>query len=226
MEVIRITYRKFKSLSRVLKFLYWCCVNVCYALKLLDVYKIPVVINNFNRLTYPLKLIEFLEKCGMRNIIILDNNSTYPPLLAYYEKCKYPVISDGTNYGHLALWKSGLYKRIKWNYFVYTDSDVVPIEECPKNFIAYFKSVLDKRYVLDKVGFGIKIDDLPDTFALKEKVVDYEQRYWQNPIGNNLYDAKIDTTFALYKPLSGLKWNEISKLGGGGGGMGEDFYKS
>ena len=54
-----------------------------------DYHDIPVIINNFNRLEYLKKLIESLEIRGYRNIYIIDNLSTYPPLLQYYNTCKY-----------------------------------------------------------------------------------------------------------------------------------------
>ena len=203
---------RFEASVRIMKSLYWSILNLGYRWSLFSVYDIPIVVNNFNRITYPLQLINFLEKNGFNNIIILDNNSTYPPLLSYYETCPHRVVRERQNYGHLALWKSKLFRKIKWNYFVYTDSDVVPIEQCPEDFIQYFHQVLCKNYSLDKVGFGIKIDDLPDTFALKSKVIEYESRYWLREVTPGVYDAPIDTTFALYKPLSSLKLGEAYTL--------------
>ncbi|MBL7858079.1 MAG: hypothetical protein JNM57_10365 [Cyclobacteriaceae bacterium] len=197
---------------RSVKALYWFVLKLVYRLKILSVHNIPVIINNFNRLTYPLQLISFLEKCGFRNIIILDNNSTYPPLLEYYKSCKHKVFQEQRNYGHLALWESGIYNRYKWNYFIYTDADVVPSEACPVTFIEHFKNILDADYYLDKVGFSIRIDDLPDSFALKAKIIEYEKNYWSKEYCPGVYKAPIDTTFALYKPFSSLKAGEIYTL--------------
>ena len=205
-------YHFIKSQFRFFKFIYWNILRLGYKFKILSIYNIPIIINNFNRLTHPLQLIEFLENCGFTNIVMLDNNSTYPPLLKFYNQTKHKIIRMGFNFGHLALWKSNLYKNYKWNYFVYTDSDVVPIDECPKNFIDYFRKVLDQHYQLDKIGFGIKIDDLPNSFSLKERVVAYERRYWEKEFAPTLYQASIDTTFALYKPLSNLKNDQIYTL--------------
>lgn len=42
--------------------------------------QIPIIINNFNRLHYLTQLIDSLEKRGVKNIHILDNNSTYVTL--------------------------------------------------------------------------------------------------------------------------------------------------
>ena len=192
--------------------IYLFLLSLAYRMGFISIYKIPVVINNFNRLTYPLQLLEFLEHCGFTNIIVLDNNSTYPPLLEFYETTRYKVIREKKNHGHLALWRSGLYHRYKWNYFVYTDPDVVPINECPENFIEYFKSILDEYYSRDKVGFGIRIDDLPDSFTHKEEIVRFEKRYWGKEVKPGIYDAPIDTTFALYKPFSNLKAEETYTL--------------
>ena len=79
---------------RIMKYPYWLVVNLFYTLKLKSVYNIPIIVNNYNRLSMPLQLLAFLEKCGFKNIIILDNNSSYPPLLAYYQNSKYKVISE------------------------------------------------------------------------------------------------------------------------------------
>lgn len=212
MEVMKRIFRPVWGAIKSLKLTYWWIVSLGYKLRLLDFYGIPVIINNFNRLTFPAQLIEFLKKCGLTNIIILDNHSTYPPLLEYYEKGECQVIREPINHGHLALWKSGHYHKYKWNYFFYTDSDVVPVEECPKDFVEYMKSVLDNDYTLDKVGFGIKIDDLPDSFSLKEKVMNYERRYWQKEVKPGLFEAPIDTTFTLYRPFSNIRNGEIYTL--------------
>ncbi|MBL0314851.1 MAG: hypothetical protein IPP69_03390 [Flavobacteriales bacterium] len=70
----------------------------------IDVRDIPVVINNRNRLTYPLMLIDWLEKAGMKKIIIIDNASTYPPLLEYYSALRTALFSLSENIGPLAIW--------------------------------------------------------------------------------------------------------------------------
>lgn len=204
----------FEAVTRSVKAVYWFALRIAYSLGILDEKRIPVIINNYNRLTFPLQLIASLEKRGYSNIVFLDNNSTYQPLLQYYDMCPYRVIREKFNYGHLALWKSRWHRHYRWNYFVYTDPDVVLDDACPPDFISTFRKVLDSRYYLDKVGFGIRIDDLPDTFSLKPDVVAYEQQYWKRMVGENLYDAPVDTTFALYKPFSGLKNGEVYTLSG------------
>ena len=165
-----------------------------------DFKEIPIIINNYNRLSFLLDLINCLEIRGYKNIHIIDNKSTYPPLIEYYERCPYTVYRLKENLGFLAFRKSGIYKLFKNKYFVYTDSDVVLTKDCPDDIIEYFYKELTENSYMAKVGCALKIDDLPDCYKLKSKVIEWESRFWLNPIGNDRYIAAIDTTFALHKP--------------------------
>lgn len=170
-----------------------------------DANDIPVIINNFNRLTTLRMLIARLEKAGCRNIHIIDNASTYPPLLEYYDQIPYTVYRLRENLGFKALWKSGLNKTLCRDYFVYTDSDVVPIDECPDDFMSVFLDVLKTHRLARKAGFSLRIDNLPDHYAHKEKVIAHESRFFERPVdGGRMYRAPIDTTFAMYRPRIGL----------------------
>ena len=79
---------------------------------------------------------------------------------------------------------------------------MVPVDQCPADFISYFYSLLKKYPHVHKVGFSLKIDDLPDHFEHKEKVYNWEKRYYENALEPEVYQAPIDTTFALYRPFS------------------------
>jgi len=46
----------------------------------------------------------------------------------------------------------------------------------------------------------LKIDDLPDCYAMKKEVILWEQQFFQRKRDEFLYFAPIDTTFALYRP--------------------------
>jgi hypothetical protein len=146
-----------------------------------------------------LKLIEWLESAGMKNIYIIDNLSTYPPLLEYYKKTKYTVFKLDRNVGHEALWRTHIFMYFKNQNYIYTDPDILPVEECPKNFIEHFITILTKYPQIDKVGFSLKIDDIPDYYEHKQKVIDWESQFWEKEIENGVFKAKIDTTFALYR---------------------------
>jgi len=164
--------------------------------------EIPVVINNRNRYTYLRLLVEWFEKAGIKNLYIIDNDSTYPPLLEYYKKIPYKVFYMGENLGHLALWKSNVYRKFRSNYYIYTDPDILPSEECKDDFLQYMISCLDKYPIAEKVGFALKIDDLPDHYRDKQKVIDWEKKFWENEVSTDVYDAPVDTTFALYRPFT------------------------
>lgn len=165
---------------------------------------IPIIINNFNRLTSLQQLLDALTIRGYTNIYILDNASTYPPLLDYYDTCPFPVLRLSENLGFKALWKSPLRKRFCRDYYIYTDSDVVPVKECPNDFIDYFLRELKRHPLARKIGFSLRIDNLPDCYAHKDKVIRLESHYYANFTADKLYRAPIDTTFALYRPRVGL----------------------
>lgn len=168
---------------------------------------IPVIINNRNRYTYLLQLIHWLEKAGMNNITILDNDSTYPPLLEYYSTTAHRVVKLGENVGHLALWKSDLYNEIKSKFYIYTDPDVVPAVDCPNDLVTTLLAGLKKYNSIDKIGVGLKIDDLPDHYDSKKKVMEWESQFWKVQVDPGIFNAGVDTTFALYRPYTnGAIW--------------------
>ena len=162
---------------------------------------IPIIINNYNRLSYLKRLINSLESRGYFNIYIIDNNSTYPPLIEYYKSCPYKVFMLNKNVGYKALWETDIYKTFRNSYYVYTDSDVEIIPECPSDFMEHFVKIMDRYPLAQKVGFGICINDLPDYFANKTEVITHESKFWKNEVEPEIYKAQIDTTFALYRPF-------------------------
>ena len=74
-------------------------------------------------------------------------------------------------------------------------------KDCPIDFMSHFVSVLEKYPLCHKVGFGLRIDDIPNYFTMKEQVIKHESQFWTKQIEPDLYDARIDTTFALYRPF-------------------------
>lgn len=162
---------------------------------------IPIIINNFNRLSYLQKLINSLWRRGYRNIYIIDNASTYPPLLEFYRTWQFPIIRLKENMGHRALWESSLINKFKSKFYVYTDPDLELVEDCPDDFMRLFLRSLWKHPKAQLVGFSLLINDLPDCYDHKEEVINWETKFYKNKIGY-LYSAAIDTTFALHRPIS------------------------
>ena len=172
-----------------------------------DFHRIPIIINNFNRLDTLKLLLDSLLKRGYENIYILDNKSTYPPLLEWYKTAPCEVIFLPANLGFKALWRhKPTRERFCNDYYIYTDSDVVLDDGCPADIIARMHHLLKDVYPhAFKIGPMIRIDDLPDHYARKAEVIAWESRFFEHPTPeNNLYRAPIDTTFALYRPRIGL----------------------
>ena len=172
-----------------------------------DIHKIPILINSFNRLTTLKALIASLEARGYKSIYILDNKSTYPPLLEWYRTTPYEVIYLPENLGFKALWRhKPTRKRFTNDYYILTDADVVLDKDCPDDLIERMYDLLKNHYPYAfKIGPSIRIDDLPDHYDRKQEVLAWEKRFFEQPTAHDqLYRAPIDTTFALYRPRIGL----------------------
>lgn len=181
----------------------------------IDYRDIPVIINNYNRINYLQKIIAWLEKAEMRNIYIVDNASTYPQLLNYYRNTKHTVIQLTANLGYKAFWDTSIHLWFRGLPYIYTDPDILPINECPLNAVEYFQEILNTHKDISKVGFGLKIDDIPDFYPKKSDVIKWEMKFWNVPISENLFKADIDTTFALYKAFSvEQQWGKTLRTGG------------
>lgn len=167
---------------------------------------VSIIINNYNRKQYLEKLIVYLKNKGYENIYIIDNNSSYQPLLEFYKKNRLKVFYLSENVGYLALWKTTVYDYFSGDYYVYTDSDVVPSNSVPENFIAVFASMLQDYSFLDKMGFSLDIEDLPEEFSVSRKIIKDELKFWIYDIEDKFYFSPIDTTFALYRPNSKGGW--------------------
>jgi hypothetical protein len=160
-----------------------------------------VVINNRDRLTTTKKLVEDLLERNTEEIWIIDNDSTYPPLLAWYEIVPEQVkVLRYHNGGHLALWTLGVIKDIKEEWVFYTDSD---IELNPNMPVDYQRLMLEaaEQYGYDKVGCALAINDIPKDYWLYDQVQRNEYRWWSNPIATDVYVAHTDTTFNLNRKV-------------------------
>lgn len=164
---------------------------------------IPIVINTRDRFDPLMLLIKWLESVGHNRIMFVDNDSTYPPLLDYFAKCPYQVVNLGRNGMHKAPWESfGVRFAAKQLPYIVSDPDIVPSPECRKDAVKHFVDLLNRHPRFNKAGFGLLIDDLPDNFALKEHVITWESRFWDEKklLEEGAYDADLDTTFAVYRP--------------------------
>lgn len=161
--------------------------------------KIPIIINNFNRLTSTKRLADDLYILGYSNIHILDNNSTYPPLLDWYKDCGYVVKRLEENQEFLAIYNSGYINEfINEPWVAYTDCDIELNPNTPYNFIEILIEKTEK-YNYTKGGLALKISDLPDN-PYSQHYKGWEEKYWENEVEPNVYKAQVDTTFCVIKP--------------------------
>lgn len=161
---------------------------------------LPVFIVTRDRVAALARLVTWLEEEGMTNIVMLDNDSTYPPLVEYLASSPHTVVRLGRNVGHTAPWDAGLVDALPPGQpFIVTDPDVVPDEQA-HGAVERMCWLLNRHPSYVKVGLGLHIDDLPDHYAMKSTVVDFESRYWTRPLPGGAFHAYVDTTFALYRP--------------------------
>ena len=161
--------------------------------------KIPVIINNRNFLTWPKAMVERIKEYdGVGEIIIVDNDSTYPPLLEWYATNPCRIERLDTNVGMGAPWVSGVVKELNGAPYVLTDPDL-GLEETPDDTLLY---LLDKLNTLqlDKVGLGLDWQIVEKKSPYYERLNLYEKSRWNNsPVKDDVYtEVQIDTTFALY----------------------------
>lgn len=167
--------------------------------------KIKALIVNRNLITSLKNTIDFLKKDNRIEIWVIDQDSTYQPLLEYYKTNPCNIFYSKTNEGPHSCWHPR-YSAIKNNQpFIIADSDCL-YDDVPFDWLDKMLNVLTTTHK-SKVGFSLDIYDLPDN-EIGKQAIEWESKYWVNKINNN-WDAHIDTTFALYKPNSGFSYEAI-----------------
>jgi hypothetical protein len=164
---------------------------------------VPVFIPVRDRLTPLRQVLDWCERTGLDEIWLIDNQSTWPPLVDFLAATSHRVVHAGGNLGHRSPWLTGTVQRhARGRYFIVTDPDVVPDLDCPPDVIAHLTGVLERHPEIDKVGLGLRIDDLPAHYPLATAVKAWEARFWTDEVEPGVYRADVDTTFALYRPLA------------------------
>ena len=147
----------------------------------------------------------------MSRIILVDNASTYPPMLEYLSAPEpgVTVVTQLENTGprHVVLDPANL--ELLPRIFCVTDPDLMFNSEMPSDFVARL-AALTETYSIGKAGLALAISDTEamrqQDYAIGDrtwKVWEWEQQYWEYPIGatpngDPVYRAVIDTTFAVY----------------------------
>lgn len=160
---------------------------------------VPVYINNWNILTWVQKMCNYLEQVPNIAIVIIDNNSTYQPLLDWYKCCNYEIIRLPENRGpyngyNFVLKGEEHVKKYGSDFFAFTDADI-DLSLCPVDFMDMLQEGV-KRHS-KKCGLSIEINDVPEN-SLSYDWVTIEKQFWCNKLDEFYYDSAVDTTFALY----------------------------
>jgi hypothetical protein len=171
---------------------------------------VPVFITCRDRVTDLRHMVQWFERAACQHIFLIDNQSTYPPLIEYLEQSPHEVIWLGQNHGPRALWNVNLTPTSR---YVLTDPDL-DLRGLPLDAIDHLADIMDK-YQRPKVGLGLRLDDVPETMPSLE----WERRllvpdkskndWWAGEIAHGVYDSLIDTTFALYEAGSGFQYEAI-----------------
>lgn len=158
----------------------------------------PVYINVFNRLTTTRNLCEQIAKLKGAEVVIIDNASSWEPLLDWYAECPYEVIRLRENLGHHAPWLCGAVSQDSAPFYCVTDCDL-DIDGVSSDVLSVLASAFDWRSGKPvKSGLSLRIDDLP---PWQREVAGWEARFWKRQVANDsrFYHGEIDTTFAMYE---------------------------
>ena len=167
----------------------------------MELQNIPIFIICRDKVNDLAMLVDWFHARDFERIYLIDNDSSYPPLLDYYSTTNCEVIKLGANLGAGSPWiRNVVQKYAPDSYYIVSDPDVIPIKECPDDAISHLYELLQKYPQYQKAGFSLKIDDLPTAYQFKEEVIKWETQFYQNEIETAVFEAFIDTTLALYRP--------------------------
>lgn len=105
------------------------------------------------------------------------------------------------NYGHKVIWEKGLSNMISPNEpYLVTDNDIIPEDE---NFMELLQEGLKKFTDVNKIGLGLRTDDIPQHYPFREKVIEHEE-FIRASEGFFVRDTRfikalVDTTLAIYR---------------------------
>jgi hypothetical protein len=177
-----------------------------------DMKDTPIYICSKDRATCLRQLVDKLREQGYENLIVVDNGSTWPPMLELLEQLELPVVF-WTPKGRpkWSLWETGL--LLAKRHFVWTDVDIIP--DCAPDWMEKLYSVLDRHPDFPKAGLSIRTNDIPDTYRDKQEVIAWEKHLYEERLKDEIccWRSHIDTTLALYRPETkpGLRGIRLGK---------------
>jgi FkbM family methyltransferase len=173
--------------------------------------RIPILIPVFNAFTYLRNMVSQLRGYGFEEIVVVDNASTYPPLLEYLSEAgpDITVIRLEENKGPYDFWLDKKNFVSLPERFCVTDPDLQLNPSLPKDFVCELM-LLTEEYRVGKAGLAMELADRSlmrdDKFQIGAEsyhIWEWEAQFWKNQVGvtstgDEVYDAGVDTTFAVY----------------------------
>lgn len=169
----------------------------------------PIYLTNMNRLTTTKKMVEDLFNLnGNARITIIDNASTYPPLLEWYDTIKSDVniIKQSTNLGCWTFFYSGHANSCKEEYYVYSDAD---LELNPKMPYNWQEVLMDyhKRWNR-KASLVLRLDDVSPG-PIKDKILNHQSVCWDPTDEENVWKGITDMTFSFDSKSAGYRYESV-----------------
>ncbi len=168
---------------------------------------ISVYLISHNRLTRLSAMVEQLGRFPGARPVIVDNASTYPPLLDYLDRVDVEVVRLGEHLGKHAPWLAGLVFR-DGPYYAVSDPDL-DLSGCPEDLFEVLRRGLDANPWAIKCGPSLEIEDIPIDLPWRDQVVAWESKFWSKRLDAGHFRAAIDTTLALYRvatPFDASAW--------------------
>ena len=174
----------------------------------------PIFLTNMNRLTTCKKMVDDLFKLnGNSDITIIDNKSTYVPLLDWYKEIEndIKIIRLHANHGPWVFFSSDIYKIRDCEYYIYSDADLELNPNMPYNWQEIMKEYINKYD--RKASLALKMDDIPDHYPYKATVFDHQSICWYPTEEENVYRAITDMTFTMDQKIKAYRY-ESTRLSG------------
>jgi hypothetical protein len=173
----------------------------------------PIYLTNLNRLTSTRNMVNDLFKLNRNsNINIIDNASTYPPLLKWYNEIKNDVniIKNDLNHGPWVFFYGGIFNTCKDDYYIYSDADLELNPNMPYNWQEIMIENLHKYK--RKSSLALKLSDVPEG-ELKNIIIQHQSICWDKTDQVNAYQAVTDMTFTLDAKINGYRYESIRLAG-------------
>jgi hypothetical protein len=168
-----------------------------------------------DRVTYARRCLSSLMAAGLEPVVV-DHGTTFPPAVEWLKHLKkqgVQVIDVGGGRNPRSLWEFGWFRRMCVNdRYVVTDPDVIPSEDCPADWPALLGDILDRFPGYHKSGLSLRIDRIPVHYAKRDAVINWESRFWQHRLADDVFHADIDTTLAMHAPISQMPSHSFRAL--------------